>query len=169
MESRIICVIDKYISFLFGNRNEKDREQKMYNKLLQLEGDELEDWVNTKLKKYIIVAGYAFEYEGDDFEGIGGATIMSEWYYTQILEEMYDSNEIMKFDEIYGKSPENQEELQIIKEKLHTFYWECPREYIRNLNWRMDIISDYMVMYIMNMSATELKSYIIQIMNLNKK
>ena len=40
MESRIICVIDKYISFLFGNRNEKDPEQKMYNKLLQLEGDE---------------------------------------------------------------------------------------------------------------------------------
>jgi hypothetical protein len=158
MESRIICVIDKYISFLFGNRNEKDPEQKMYNKLLQLEGEELEDWVNTKLKNYIIVAGYACSYEGDDFEGIGGATIMDTWYHNEILQDIDD---ILRFDEIYS---DNKEELQIIKEKLYIFYRGQPREYIRNLNWRMDIISDYKDLYIMNMSTIELKSYIIQIM-----
>ena len=159
MESRIICVVDKYISFLFGNRNEKDPEQRIYNKLLQLEGDELEDWVNTKLKNYIIEAGNACEYEGDEFEGIGGTTIMSTWYNTQILET---SNDVMRFDEIYGQYPENQKELQNLIVKLNRFFWECPFDYIRNLSWKMHVICDYRSLYIMIMSATALKSYIIQ-------
>jgi hypothetical protein len=59
MESRIICHIEKYISYLFGENNPNDPEQRIYHKLLQLEGDELEDWVNTKLKNYITYKEYS--------------------------------------------------------------------------------------------------------------
>ena len=170
MESRIICVVDKFISFLFGNRNEYDPEQRIYNKLLQLEGEELDEWVNDKLKKYIVVAGYAYEFEGDEFEGIGGATIMDTWYHNEIHQ---GNNDIMRFSEIYGEYAIYKEELQNIKEKINTelksiiekldtFHRCHPRDYVRNLNWRMDIISDYKNLYILNMSTNELKSYIIQ-------
>ena len=53
MESRIIYHIEKFIIYLFGENNENDTDQRIYNKLLQLEGEELESWVNEKLKKYI--------------------------------------------------------------------------------------------------------------------
>jgi len=53
MESRIIYTIEKFIAFLFGEKNENDPEQKIYNKLLRLEGDELEFWMNEKVKGYI--------------------------------------------------------------------------------------------------------------------
>ena len=38
MESRIIYHVEKYISYLFGGENDYDQEQRIYNKLLRLEG-----------------------------------------------------------------------------------------------------------------------------------
>ena len=56
MESRIVYHIEKFITYLFGEKNENDADQRIYNKLLQLEGEELETWINDKLKKYITYA-----------------------------------------------------------------------------------------------------------------
>jgi hypothetical protein len=67
MESRIIYHIDKFVAFLLGKENENDPEQRIYNKLLRLEGDELKTWINENLKKYIIFSGY---YDFQWLEGI---------------------------------------------------------------------------------------------------
>jgi hypothetical protein len=69
MEQKFIYHIDKFVAFLFGKENVNDPEQKIYNKLLKLEGEELEDWMNTKVKKYITFTGYLCDFQGDDFEG----------------------------------------------------------------------------------------------------
>ena len=67
MESRIINHIENFISYLLGENNENDREQRVYHKLLHLEGEKLEDWMNKKFKTYIIAKKYNFEFRGDNF------------------------------------------------------------------------------------------------------
>ena len=63
METKIQYHVDKFVSFLFGSNNENDPEQRIYNKLLRLEGNQLEDWMNTKIKRYITGTGYFFEFK----------------------------------------------------------------------------------------------------------
>ena len=153
MESRIICVVDKYISFLFGDKNEKDPKQKMYNKLLQLEGEELEDWVNTKLKNYITGEGDYLDYLiGENFEGNQRRIIFSTWYYWH--NELED--ELLSLDDIYADYEE--EQLDVIKEKILTLTHGGVGDY-----WKMDLMEDYLEMYINTMTSVELKNYIKEI------
>jgi hypothetical protein len=156
MEQKIKYHIDKFISFLFGKENDNDSDQRIYNKLLRLEGEELEAWMNAKLKKYIICAGVYFEFQGDEFEGIDGPTLFETWYIINI-------DELMKYDEIYNHSdPEYTCELREIILKLHNFQQPIIRDYDRDLDWRLHIITDYMEIFIMIMTSEDLKSYIIQ-------
>ena len=85
MESRIIYNIENFVAFLFGEKNENDPEQRIYNKLLRLEGEELEDWMNSKVKKYITGKDYFFKFQGDEFEGIDGPTLFKNWYWNNIF------------------------------------------------------------------------------------
>ena len=160
MESRIIYHIEKFIYFLFGENNEYDPKQKIYNKLLQLEGKELEDWTNKRFKKYIICAGNYFEFE----ENIN-KSIFKLWYYIAL--SCYSNSlqiQLMKLDEIYNEyDSEYIKELQNIKFKLHIFQSQNQKNYEEDSDWRLHIMSDYMEMYIMNMSSSDLKSYIIQL------
>jgi hypothetical protein len=55
MESRIIYHIDKFVAFLFGENNKNDPEQRIYKKLLRLEGEELETWMNEKVKTILLL------------------------------------------------------------------------------------------------------------------
>ena len=160
MESRIIYHIEKFIHFLFGENNGYDPEQKIYNKLLQLEGKELEDWMNERFKKYIICAGNYFEFE----ENIN-KSIFKLWYYIALSHYSNSSqNQLMKLDEIYNEyDSEYIQELQIIKFKLHIFQGKNEKNYEDDPDWRLHIMSDYMEMYIMNMNFFDLKSYIIQL------
>jgi len=158
MESRIIYHIEKFISHLLGEKNENDREQKIYNKLLRLEGDELENWMNEKLKPYIIPKKYDFAFMGgEEFEGILGPTIFKNWYYFYL--EYY---QLMSFQEIFGENHSFSEEYKIITEKIQEFQME-PVNYRYISNWEMAIMNDYLEMYIMTKSSDELKSYIIQL------
>jgi antitoxin component HigA of HigAB toxin-antitoxin module len=156
MEIKIQYNIDKFVAFLFGEKNECDEEQRIYNKLLRLEGEELETWMNEKVKKYIICAGFYVEFAGNEFEGIDGPTLFETWYNDNV-------DELIKLEEIYDRTIENYRlELYAIKIKLREWQQPNSRNYDRDLSWQIHIITDYMEMFIMEMSTADLKSYIIQ-------
>ena len=152
MESRIIYHIDKFIAYLFGKENYNDPEQRIYNKLLRLEGDELETWINRKLKFYIVFAEYYCDFQG--FEGIDNPTRFDIWY---TIYSMKENSELMHYVEIYDDTSGC--ELYSIKLKLFDFK---KRDYNSDLDWRLHIMTDYMEMIIMAMSSKDLKAYIIQ-------
>ena len=160
MENKIHYHVDKFVAFLFGANNDNDLEQRIYNKLLCLEGDELETWMNEKLKNYITFTGYYCEFQGDEFEGIDGPTRFEMWY---TLNSLRENSELMHYVDLYDRSdPEYTNELQAIILKLHNFQQPIIRNYDRDLDWRLHIMTDYMEMFIMTMSSEDLKSYIIQ-------
>jgi hypothetical protein len=158
MESKIIYHIEKFIAFLFGKNNENDPEQRIYNKLLRLEGYELEVWME-KIKCYINVVGYYNYYQ--DFEGIDGPFRFETWY---IIHSLRKPSELMLYDEIYDiSSPEYARELHSIKLKIHDYQQPDKRDYGRCLDWKLLIMTDYMQMYIITMRNADLKAYIIRL------
>jgi hypothetical protein len=160
MESRIIYHIEKFIIYLFGEKNENDADQRIYNKLLQLEGEELESWINEKLKKYIICAGEYYEIEDNM-----STYLFKIWYVT--LTYYKDDNLFMKYHEIFNQSdPLYIEELETLKMKLRIYQGENAKKYDDIPNWKLCIIADYMEMYIMTMNAEDIKPYIIQLVEL---
>jgi len=157
MESRIIYHIEKFISYLFGEKNKNDADQRIYNKLLQLEGEELNIWVNQKLKKYIICAGEYFELEENMSK-----YFFKIWYVTFCYHKKDPL--FMKYDEIFNQSDPNYiEELETIKIKLCNYQGHNIKIYDNLLNWKLCIIADYMEMYIMNINCQDIKFYIIQL------
>jgi hypothetical protein len=165
MESKIIYNIEKFIAFLFGENNENDPEQRIYNKLLRLEGDELEIWMNEKVKKYITGTDYYYEFKGDKFEGIEGCILFKTWHMNNI----YNKNgEVMTMKEIFEEKSYTlirfKKEYKIIKNKIQTFKKEKVY-YDLELYWGMLIFMDYFTMYIMSMSSEDLKAYIIQLVD----
>ena len=160
MESKIVYHVDKFVAFLFGKENENDPEQRIYNKLLWLQGEQLELWMNEKLKKYIIFAGYYCDFQGDEFEGIAGPTRFETWYKIHSLKE---NSDLMRYDEIFNYANRNYRlELYAIKLKLIDFQSPNARNYDHDWDWRLHIMSDYMIMFIMKMNTEDLKSYIIR-------
>jgi hypothetical protein len=157
METRIIYHIEKFISYLFGEKNENDADQKIYNKLLQLEGEDLNIWVNEKLKKYIICAGEYFELEENMYK-----YIFKIWY----VNFCYHKKDplFMKYDEIFNQTDPNYvQELETIKMKIRIYQGLNAKIYDDIINWKLCIIADYMEMYIMTMNSKDMKPYIIQL------
>jgi hypothetical protein len=154
MESKIICQINNFVAFLFGKDNYNDPEQKIYNKLLRLEGEELETW--TKLKKYIIGTDFYFE--------IKGQTIFRNWYWDNIFK---NTGKAMSYQELYGGDYYIylNEEFRNIKNKIRTFKKKIIY-YNKEKNWGYLILMDYLEMYIMTMSFEDLKTYIIQLVEI---
>jgi len=155
IETRYIYHFDKYISFLFGNRNENDPEQRIYNKLIQLEGEELDNWINEKIKGYITGGTYHYldDFIGENFEGIKGRILFSSWYYSPIN---WPNGELLWLDEIYGNYEEG--DLDAIKEKLFQNLKLTDRNYLTS--WKMNLMMDYLKMYINTMTSVELVNYI---------
>jgi len=123
MESRIIYHIDKFVTYLFGENNCNDPEQRIYNKLLRLEGYELEQWMD-KIKCYINFVGY-YNYD-QDFEGIVGPIKFETWY---IIHSLKTPNELELIYDI--SSPEYARELHAITLKLHDYQEPDKRDYKR--------------------------------------
>ena len=165
MESKIIYNIEKFITFLFGENNMNDADQRIYNKLLRLEGEELENWMNEKVKKYITGTDYYFEFKGDKFEGIHGSILFKTWHMNNIYDK---TGEVMTMKEIFGEKSYTlisfNKEYKIIKDKIQNFKKEKVY-YDLQLDWGMLIFMDYFIMYIMSMSSEDLKSYIIQLVD----
>jgi hypothetical protein len=159
MESKIIYQIENFIAFLFGENNYNDPEQKIYNKLLRLEGKELDTWMNTKVKKYIIGNNFYFE----KFDGIKGQTLFRHWYWDNIFK---GTGKALSHHEIYGTSFYIFicEEFKNIKDKIQTFK-KKDLYYHREKKWGYFIVMDYLEMFIMTKSSEDLKKYIIQLVD----
>jgi hypothetical protein len=71
-EMKMIEVIDKFIIYML---TENDKEKIIYSKLNELDDEELEDWVNEKLKNYLA--------NGGDYEEIENQEIM-DWINEEI-------------------------------------------------------------------------------------
>ena len=156
IETHYIHHFDKFISFLFGNKNENDPEQRIYNKLLELEGEELDVFINEKIKRYITGEGhYHDDFIGENFEGVQERILFSTWYYSPINWHNGHKNELLLLDDIYNY---NDGELDVIKEKLFQRFQLTERDYFSS--WKMDLMEDYLEMYINAMSSVELKNYI---------
>jgi hypothetical protein len=157
MESRIVYHIEKFITYLFGEKNENDGDQRIYNKLLQLEGEELETWVNDKLKKYIICAGEYYELEDNMSK-----YVFKIWYVTVCYYK--DDPLFMKYHEIFNQTePDYFQELETLKMKLRIYQGPNAKNYDDIPSWKLCIIADYMEMYIMSMNVEDMKPYIIQL------
>jgi hypothetical protein len=163
IETHYIHHFDKFISFLFGNRNENDPEQRIYNKLLQLEGEELDEWINQKIKGYITGGchHYLDDFIGENFEEIKGRILFSAWYYSPINWHNGPENELIWLDDIYDRYEE--EQLVVVKEKLFQHFQLTDRDYFGS--WKMDLMVDYLEMYINTMTSVELKNYIKEIID----
>jgi hypothetical protein len=162
VESRIISHLDKYITFLFGGENHYDREQKLYKKLLRLEGEELDVWMNTKLKRFITGNVYQDEFEGinNEFEGVVGLIYFASWYHFKFDPDEY--GDLMSLDEIFGFGfGEYADEYLLIKEKIQNFQEKIIDYDMKK--WKMVFITDYLKMYVQSMSSEELKSHILQL------
>ncbi len=157
MESRIISHVDKYITFLFGGENHYDREQKLYKKLLRLEGEELDVWMNTKLKRFISGDTYQEEFDRNEFEGVVGLIYFVSWYYYKFDP---DYGDLMSMDEIFGLEFD---EYLLIKEKIQNYQEKIIDYESIKCNWRNVFMADYLKMYVYSMSSEELKSHIIQL------
>ena len=159
MESKIIHHVDKYITFLFGGEHDYDREQKLYNKLLRLEGHELEEWVNTRLKKFIKGEVFQDQFDENKFEGVPALIFFASWYFYK-----YDPDlgGLMSLNEIFDGGGE---EYQLIKEKIQNFDKRIFNKFCESdkYNWRIVFMKDYLNMYVDSMSSEELKSHIIQL------
>jgi len=156
MESRIVYHMEKFVAFLFGEQNDNDSEQKIYNKLLRLEGEELETWINTKIKKYITGKDVGYnEFSGDNFEGIYGPITFKTWYKFHLD---CDSDEVMCIREIYGQFGEDYDEL---REKMINYQMRALR-YVRRMTCELDFITNYIEMLIMETNYDVLKAFIIQ-------
>jgi hypothetical protein len=62
-ELRIIEVVDKYVIYML---TENDKEKIIYSKLLELEGQELTDWINEELVEWLgngVNYEFAYDYE----------------------------------------------------------------------------------------------------------
>jgi len=157
MESRIIYLNEQFISYLFGNENDYDPEQRIYNKLLQMEGEELKNWIDTKLKKYITGKEiYYPDYQGENFEGIKGICLFIRWYKCHLE---YETDGIMCVEEIYKNCDE---EYFILREKVRTYQKET-LGYLRRTFCEVEFISNYLEMLVMTKTAEDLKAYIIQL------
>ena len=156
MESRIVYHMEKFVAFLFGEKNENDPEQRIYNKLLRLEGEELESWINKKLKRYISGRDIGYdEFSGENFEGIDGPFRFKTWYKFHID---CDSDEVLCIQEIYGCFSE---QYVLLREKLRNYQMETLK-YVRRLTCELDFIINYIEMLIMSTNYDVLKAFIIQ-------
>jgi hypothetical protein len=156
MESRIVYHMEKFVAFLFGEKNDSDSEQRIYNKLLRLEGEELDTWINTKIKKYITGKDVAYsEFSGENFEGIDGLITFKTWYKFHLDCE---SQEVMFIEEIYGQSGE---EYVKLREKMINYQLKTLK-YVRRMTCELDFITNYIEMLIMETNYDVLKAFIIQ-------
>jgi len=152
-EEKIVKVIDEFIVYML---TENDAEQIIYSKLNELDGDELDDWVNDELRHYLGNGTLYQEQEGEDaIREVDNMTIDS-WY------------EGMGEDICEVFSGENGDIMSIQRE-VCDFYIEdlgsISNETLRSLFCNEDLLREYTYMYIFKMPTNDLKEYIINLID----
>ena len=153
MEAKLINTIEQYILFAFVN----DPYKQIYSQLLSLEGQELIDFVISfvtgELLSINISPQFDVSYENLSFES---------WYYYSIRQK--ETKE--KMLSLYELFELNKPECDIIINKVNDFHIQKgnhSKDYIKS--WKIDLLNDYLIMYLTNMNGNELKEYIISIVD----
>ena len=143
-EDKIIGKINEFIIFML---TENDAYQVIYSKMNELDGEELEDWVNEYFNNYL-ANGCQYDCEGQNIEPYEFIT----WFNDN------DNDEHSIFQNCF--------ELMEIQRKLIEFYSELDTEvqYGNKTDWSYKILSDYCYMYINQINLDDLKEYIINLL-----
>ena len=146
-EMKMIEVINEFIIFML---TKNDEEKIIYSKLNELEDEDLEDWVNEKLKNYL---GNEWEYEDEEEDiNIENCNIHSNWSLKDCID----------FEKIFT----NGCELMRIQQKLINFNSDWfEGECINRIYCEEDILQYYCYMFLDEMSPIELKEYIINLID----
>ena len=144
IEMKMIEAIDKFIIYML---TENDEEKIIYSKLNELDGEELEEWVYDYLKEYL---ANGCEYTEGDIV-IGNEEI-------QVWINICDI-----FNGSCGELMQIQKEL-IEYNNDNGWDWFSGNDMVR-LTFNEDILQYYCYMYIDKMSPTELKEYIINLLD----
>jgi hypothetical protein len=153
MESKLINTIEQYILFAFGNKQPKQ----IYSQLLSLEGQELIDYVISFISGELLTINISTQLDVS-FENVSFET----WYYHSIKQEETKG----KMLSLYELFELNKPECNIIINKVNDFHIQKgnhSKDYIKG--WKIDLLTDYLNMYLTNMNAIELKEYIISIVD----
>jgi hypothetical protein len=146
-EEKIVKVIDEFIVYML---TENDAEQIIYSKLNELDGDELDDWVNDELRPYL---GNGTTYTEQEQEV--DSMVIYDWYENEggdICEVFSGNGDIMS-----------------IQNEVCDFYIEdygsVSNETLRSLFCNEDLLREYTYMYIFKMPTNDLKEYIINLID----
>ena len=153
MEAKLINTIEQYILFAFGNEQPKQ----IYSQLLSLEGQELIDFVFSFITGELLTINISTQLDVS-FENISFET----WYYHSIKQEEPKG----KMLSLYELFELNKPECNIIINKVNDFHIQKgnhSKDYIKG--WKIDLLNDYLIMYLTNMNGNELKEYIISIVD----
>jgi len=144
-ELRIIEEIKKFIIYML---TENDEEKIIYSKLNELDDEELEDWVNDRLKPYLTSE---YDYTEGDIE-IENQDIInwlnedSSDIFTNCMELLDIQRKLIDFDR---------------NNDMCWFYGDC----LKRISYDEDIIQYYCYIYINEMDAIYLKEYIINLLD----
>ena len=149
----MINTIEQYILFAFGNEQPKQ----IYSQLISLEGQELIDFVISFITGELLTINISTQLDVS-FENVSFET----WYYHSIKQE--ETKE--KMLSLYKLFELNKPECDIIINKVNDFHIQKgnhSKDYIKG--WKIDLLNDYLIMYLTNMNANELKEYIISLVD----
>jgi hypothetical protein len=139
-EEKIVKVIDEFIVYML---TENDAEQIIYSKLNELDGDELDDWINDELKDYL---GNGCCCEDIDPEEINC------WYKGNLGEIFTNTGDLMK-----------------IQRDIYNFYinefGRFPEDKFENLFWNGDLLALYTFKYFYEFDSDDLKEHIINLID----
>lgn len=165
IEVNMIEAIDKFIIYMltentncvsFGKSDEifTCGNQIIYSKLNELDGEEFEDWVNTKLKHYLA--------NGCDYEE-GDMVIEPEEIQNWIGKDIHICD---IFNGSCGEIMEIQRELiEYSNDNGCSWFGGIEGDCMIRITYNEDILQYYCFMYIVKMEPTDLKEYIINLLD----
>ena len=151
----MIEAIDKFIIYML---TENDKEKIIYAKLNKFEDEELKSWATYSLKNYLVNWVAYDDYEEDE----EGDTINEERIAEWINKDCCDIDICDIFNGSCGEIMRLQREL-IEYNDYKGYDWF--HYGIEKLTFNEDILECYCIMYIEKMEATELKEYIINLLD----
>jgi hypothetical protein len=150
MESKIINTIEKFISFVLLN----EPTHSIYSHLLTLEEDELIDFIIPYLNG-------DFLFKLNDSDGIKIDICFESWYYYSFRRNN-NEHKLLSLYDLFEFNPD----LHNIINKINDFQIQSGKHFKDYTNtWKVELLTDYLNMYLSNMKANELKEYIISIMD----
>jgi hypothetical protein len=147
IERKMIEVIDKFIIYMLS---EQDKVKILYSQMIELEGEELSDLVNDKLKDYLTDGIGLIE------EELGGCEFL-KWF-----EQKSDIDICDIFNGSCGEIMKIQRELIEYNNDNDCEWFEDSGI---NITFNEDLLQYYSYMYIFEMGTIELKEYIINLLD----